>query len=209
MYRLTIKNCFILFLGVMLYALSSCSPKSTPIIKDGTYISAIMDDLILDENGKEYKIELDESDKIYYLIRHAEKDTVPADNPRLTDAGLARANYLADIMKGTRIDAVYSTMFTRTLFTVDTLAARKGMKIQPYDHKKLKAVYQAISSDSTTAAVIIAGHSNTTPAFANLILGRQEFQSGFDESDYDNLIVVLEKEQEENVVYKLRYKIRV
>ena len=202
------KNSLYFFMALWLYTIVSCSPKTTPIITDGTYISAVMENIILDENGREYTIDLQEDDKVYYLIRHAEKDTIPHDNPKLTKQGLTRANLLADMMKGTRVDAVYSTMYTRTLFTVDTLASRKGMKIRPYDHKKLKTVFEDIASDTTTSSVIIVGHSNTTPAFANVILGRQEFQSGFDESDYDNFLVVLDKKEEENVVYKLRYRVR-
>ena len=203
------KNLTFIIIGIIVIAIASCSPKQTQMISDGTYISAIKENIILDQYGKEYVIDLQENDKVYYLIRHAEKDTVPKDNPKLTEAGLARANYLADMMKGTRVDAVYSSMYTRTLFTVDTLASRKGMKIRPYNHKKLKQVYEDISADSTTAAVIIAGHSNTTPALANVILGRQEFESGFDESDYDNILVVLDKKESENIVYKLRYKVIV
>lgn len=202
------KYCFYIIAALLLYTITSCSPKSTPMISDGTYISAVMENIILDESGNEFAIDLQENDKVYYLIRHAEKDTFPSDNPRLTKAGLNRANYLANMMKGTRVDAVYSTMFTRTLFTVDTLASRKGMKIRPYDHKKLKKAYEDITNDTTTAAVVIVGHSNTTPAFANVILGRQEFNSSFDESDYDNFLVVLEKAEGENIVYKLRYKLK-
>jgi hypothetical protein len=53
--------------------------------------------------------------------------------------------------------------------------------------------------------VIVAGHSNTTPALANVILGRQEFTTGFDESDYDNILIVIDRKEEENTVYKLRF----
>lgn len=186
--------------------LISCSPKQVKTITNGTYISAIQEGVIIDEFGKEFLIDVQEDDKIYYLVRHAEKDTVPADNPNLTKKGLQRANYLANMMKGTRVDAVYSTMYTRTLFTIDTLAARKGLKILPYKPSALKPIYESISQDSTKSAVVIAGHSNTTPALANVILGRQEFPTGFDESDYDNILIVLDKPNEENVVYKLRYK---
>lgn len=201
------KNIVIIATVFILIATVSCSPKQSKFIADGTYISAIKENVVLDHSGKSYIIDLQPDDDIYYLIRHAEKDTVPRDNPKLTQEGLDRANYLADLMKGTRIDAIYSSMFTRTLFTVDTLASRKGMPIRPYDHKKLKQIYEDIKNDTTTSAVIISGHSNTTPALANVILGRQEFESGFDESDYDNILVVLDRDNAENIVYKLRYKV--
>ncbi len=192
--------------AISILLLLSCSPKQAKTITNGTYISAIKEGIIIDQSGKEYAMDIKDNDKIYYLVRHAEKDTVPADNPNLTEEGIERANYLANMMKGTRVDGVYSTLYTRTLFTVDTLAARKGLKILPYKPSDLKLLYETISQDSTKSAVIIAGHSNTTPALANVILGRQEFPAGFDESDYDNILVVIDKESEEDVVYKLRYK---
>lgn len=196
--------CFIVSIAIF-----SCNPKQATIISNGTYISSIQEGIIVDQSGIEFEIDIKESDKIYYLVRHAEKDTVPVDNPKLTEKGLARANYLANMMKGTRVDAVYSTLYTRTLFTVDTLASRKGLKILPYKPSDLKQLYEAISQDSTQSAVIIAGHSNTTPALANVILGRQEFPKGFDESDYDNILIVLDRKDEENIVYKLRYNIDI
>ena len=199
------KSIYIFCLLIAIASLS-CSPKQAKKITNGTYISAIQEDVILDQAGKEFKIDISESDKVYYLVRHAEKDTVPVDNPNLTEAGIERANYLANMMKGTRIDGIYSTLYTRTLFTIDTLASRKGLKILPYEPSALKLLYETISQDSTKTAVIIAGHSNTTPALANVILGRQEFPTGFDESDYDNILIVIDREDEENTVYKLRFK---
>lgn len=203
------NNPIIAFCLLIIMATFSCSPKQAASLTNGTYISLIKNGVIIDELGNEFPMDIQENDKIYYLIRHAEKDTVPANNPKLTSAGLQRANYLANMMKGTRIDAVYSTLYTRTLFTVDTLAARKGLKILPYEPSGLKQLYETISQDSTKSAVIIAGHSNTTPALANVILGRQEFPNGFDENDFDNILIVLEKNDQENIVYKLRYKTQV
>lgn len=195
-----------IFCFLLAIASFSCSPKQAKNISNGTYISAIQEGVIIDQTGREFKIDISENDKVYYLVRHAEKDTVPVDNPNLTEAGIERANYLANMMKGTRIDGIYSTMYTRTLFTIDTLASRKGLKIFPYKPSALKLLYETISQDSTKTAVIIAGHSNTTPALANVILGRQEFPTGFDESDYDNILIVIDREDEENTVYKLRFK---
>jgi len=52
------------------------------------------------------------------FVRHAEKATIPADNPGLSEAGKQRAAELArqlvdaDVIAG--IDAVYSTSYRRT-----------------------------------------------------------------------------------------------
>lgn len=190
--------------------ITSCNSKNVmTIVPDDSYITSIKDTIIIAEGGKEYKINTSKAEKIYYLIRHAEKDTIPDNsNPILTEEGLSRANYLAEMLKGTRVDAIYSTLYTRTLFTVDTLAARKGLKILPYEVSGLKELHETISNDNSQSAVVIVGHSNTTPAFANVILGRQEFNNGFDESDYDNLLIVISDSDGNNIVHKLKYRPR-
>ena len=198
------KSIYILYLLIAIASMS-CSPKQSKNITNGTYISVIQEDVIKDKDGEKFIIDISEGDKIYYLIRHAEKDTVPVDNPKLTEVGIERANFLANMMKGTRIDGIYSTMYTRTLFTIDSLASRKGLKILPYKPSALKLLHKTISQDTTQSAVIVVGHSNTTPALANVILGKQEFTTGFDESDYDNILIVIDRKEEENTVYKLRF----
>ena len=204
------NNNTVLFLAIAIILatiLFSCkSTKSEPLV-DGVYITSIEGDIIKTDEG-EYKIETVPGDKMYYLIRHAEKDTVPKDNPNLTQEGLDRANFLAELMKGTRLDAIYSTMYTRTLFTVDTLAARKGLKLELYRPAQLMKLYKTIQSDSTVQSVLVVGHSNTTPAFANIILRNQEFEQGFDESDYDNFLIVIERADGNNIVHKLRFRPR-
>jgi len=66
----------------------ACSPKQSKNITNGTYISAIQEGVIKDKDGEKFIIDINEGDKIYYLIRHAEKDTVPVDNPKLTEIGI-------------------------------------------------------------------------------------------------------------------------
>lgn len=201
LYRMTL-------LGIISILIVSCGAKQSKMIADKTYVSAFKTSQAIDTTGNLFELRTASADKVFYLIRHAEKDTIPKGNPRLTEQGLERANYLADLMKGTQIDAVYSTMYTRTLFTVDTMAARKGLKIRPYEASKIKSLYEEILLDTLLRNVLIVGHSNTTPAFANMILGRQEFEKGFDESDYDNLLVVTYDQDSINMIHKLRYSPR-
>lgn len=176
------------------------------LVKDDVMIVSVKDTVVVLEDGTAHLLDIEEGDRVFYLIRHAEKDTFPKDNPVLTEQGIERANYLAEMLKGTRVDAIYSTLYTRTLFTVDTLAARKGLKILPYTASKLKQLYDEVKADESLYGVVIVGHSNTTPALANVILGEQVFQQGFDESDYDNILIVIDKQGKKNRVHKLKYK---
>ena len=151
---------------------------------------------------------MDSVKKVYYLIRHAEKDTIPKDNPGLTEKGLKRATALADILRATRVDGIYSSFFTRTLFTVDSLADIKVISIKPYDHKNIRALVNEIESDDNLEAVVIVGHSNSTPALANTLSGKQLFNQTFDENDYNNFIIIYEKINGTKVALPLKYYTR-
>ena len=134
-----------------------------------------------------------------------EKDTSIKDEPPLTPDGLKRATKIADIMRGTRVDAIYSTMTLRTMFTVDSLADIKAMKILPYDNKALKDVLQTIETSEEFNRIFIVGHSNTIPSIANTLADKEVFNKTFDESDYGNFVIVVINKSGTKQAYALRY----
>lgn len=195
---------FWLMFSAMMFA--SCD-KAKPVHDlNGKEISSVKVDTVFAEDGQFFV--LDSIRKVYYLIRHAEKDTVPEDNPALTEKGSKRATLLADILRATRVDAIYSTLYTRTLFTVDSLADIKAMSIKPYETQNLRKLIDEIQDDENQKAVVIVGHSNTTPSLANSITGKTVFQKPFEESDYDNFVIVYEKNNGEKEVLSMKYKIK-
>jgi len=129
----------------------------------------------------------------YILIRHAEKETTGADpkDPELSKDGEARAKSLVMLLEKQNIDAIYSTNFNRTKNTVKPLADAKGIEIQIYDKQpditKLKGT------------VVICGHSNTIPALANLLIGKEQFKT-FDDNDFGNILII-----KDHSVTHLRY----
>lgn len=124
----------------------------------------------------------------FILVRHAEKVNDGSKNPALTDVGVKRAQSLAHFLKKTKIDAIYSTHFLRTESTVAPLAESKGLSIQNYDPAKMDFVDQLLVQHAG-GTVVICGHSNTTPALANYLLGNSDL-TNFEDQDYDNLLVV-------------------
>lgn len=172
----------------------------------GQEIARVKGDTVFAKSGQYFV--LDSMKKVYYLIRHAEKDTVPKDNPALTAKGNKRATLLADILRATRVDAIYSTFYTRTLFTVDSLADIKAMSIMPYETKDLRKLIDQIQADDNLKSVVIVGHSNTTPSLANSISSKTVFQKPFDETDYNNFVIVYEKHNGEKDVLSMLYKIQ-
>ncbi|MCI2228463.1 histidine phosphatase family protein [Polaribacter sp. MSW13] len=125
----------------------------------------------------------------YYLIRHAEKDKTDTTNrnPNLNEKGLERAIKWAERFKNVQIDAVYSTKYNRTLQTGTPTAVSKNLEIKNYNPSKM---YDSIFQKETKGkTVLIVGHSNTTPVFANKILGEKKYKD-MDENDNSTLFIV-------------------
>lgn len=125
----------------------------------------------------------------YYLIRHAEKDRSDKSNrnPNLSEAGLRRANNWAKVFKEIDFDLIYSTDYHRTKQTARPTAKAKGLELQFYDPRNMDM--RKFLRDTKGKTVLIVGHSNTTPTFANRILGEEKYQQ-IDDNNNANLYLV-------------------
>ncbi|WP_455169370.1 SixA phosphatase family protein [Aegicerativicinus sediminis] len=125
----------------------------------------------------------------YYFIRHAEKDRSDPNNsdPSLTEQGLKRAEKWANTLKNVDFDAIYSTDYTRTKQTAQPLANQNNLEIKLYDAKNLND--EKFQKETTGKTVMVVGHSNTTPQFANAVLGEEKY-SEMDDSDNAGLYIV-------------------
>ena len=196
--------------GIMFcMALSHFSCKQEPVETKPDYtgktLISIESNIIKLEGGDQIVLNEDSIAKVFYLVRHAEKDTSVEVEPPLTEAGLQRATKIANIMRGTRVDAIYSTMTIRTMFTVDSLADIKAMKILPYENKGLKALLDDIQTSQDYNRIFIVGHSNTIPSITNTLAGKQVFTKTFDENDYGNFVIVVQNKSGTKDAYALRY----
>ena len=127
----------------------------------------------------------------YYLIRHAEKDRTVQTNsdPNLNSQGLLRADMWAKYFDSIALDAVYASNYKRTLQTATPTAVNKGVAVQVYD---TNSMYDELFQKATLGkTVLIVGHSNTTPAFVNLILAQEKYQSMNDNDNSSVYIVTI------------------
>ncbi len=122
------------------------------------------------------------------LMRHGEKVNDGTDDPALTSQGLERATRLAELLKNTTVDAIYSSPFQRTRNTIAPLAQAKGLAVQTYDPKKPEEI-DAILKKHAGHTVVVCGHSNTKPRMANRLLGKAQFKD-FEETEFGNLLVI-------------------
>jgi len=125
------------------------------------------------------------------LLRHAEKDiseSADTENPDLSAEGKLRAQKLIEVIKKYRPDAIYSTIFLRTRATARPLASEEGRMISIYDPRNLKQFAELLTSGKLKRIVVV-GHSNTTPALANLLIKQDKYKS-LDESVYNKIWIM-------------------
>ena len=114
-------------------------------------------------------------DTVYFLIRHAEKDRSDKTNPNpdLSTQGIERAEEWVTILKDKGITQIYSTDYNRTQQTASPLAEALKLDVLSYDPRNLYA--EDFQKKTKGHTVLVVGHSNTTPAFVNKILGEDKF----------------------------------
>jgi 2,3-bisphosphoglycerate-dependent phosphoglycerate mutase len=121
------------------------------------------------------------------LIRHAERGNDGTNDPPLADAGYARANNLVSVLKNTDIQAVYSSNYKRTKFTVGPIAQTKKLETKIYEPMKEDEM-KKILSDNKGKTILMVGHSNTTPWTANFLTGSN--LENFADTDYGNILII-------------------
>lgn len=137
------------------------------------------------------------------MIRHAEKDRSDENNvnPSLTFKGEQRAQNWSVYFKDIHLDAVYSTKYYRTIETATPTAKTKNLEIQYYNPRSL---YDSIFKAETKGkSVLVVGHSNTTPMFANAILGEKKYQFMSDDDNASLFIVTLSGDDKTSEVEKV------
>ena len=162
------------------------------VVVGSTTIDRVTQTSIIFDDASTQLISDKEIKQVFYLVRHSEKDTVKKDDPILSEIGEKRSEELSRILKQTRIDEVYSTIYMRTLMTGEPITKAKGLSIKPYDPKELKAFAEQLKSRDEIKSTLIIGHSNTTPQMVAFLadIDPEELPK-IDESDYDNFYIVV------------------
>ena len=139
----------------------------------------------------------------YYLIRHAEKDRTDKANrnPNLNETGLKRAAKWAEYFKNIDLEAVYSTKYNRTQQTATPTAKSKNLEIINYNPSKMyDSIFQLNTKGKT---VLVVGHSNTTPVFANKILGEKKYEWMKDNDNSSLFIVTIYNDKKTSKIEKV------
>ena len=122
-----------------------------------------------------------------FFIRHAEKVRSGSKDPALTKIGQERAIYWAEVFKDVKFDAVYSTQTLRTVSTALPTSGQCDVELSIYDAKTIDI--KAIADKHKGESVLIVGHSNTTPALVNTLIGEEKYEE-IKSNNNSNLYIV-------------------
>jgi len=139
----------------------------------------------------------------YYLIRHAEKDRSDATNknPDLLQKGTERAIRWSEVFKNVPFDKVYTTDYNRTIQTAAPTAKGKKLELSFYNPRAL--FDETFQKETKGKTVLVVGHSNTTPFFANNILGKEKYQQIDDHNNANLYIITVTNNTKTGVLLKV------
>lgn len=121
-----------------------------------------------------------------FIVRHAERADSSKDSD-LSDAGRARAQALAKMLKDANITAIYATEFKRTQQTAAPLAKDLATTVTTLSAKDNSALIAKLRASVGNALVV--GHSDTIPQLIKELGISEPINIG--ENDYDNLFEVV------------------
>jgi 2,3-bisphosphoglycerate-dependent phosphoglycerate mutase len=138
--------------------------------------------------------------QIFYIVRHAEKDT--GTNPAISITGMKRAGDLYRVLKNKKIDLIMISQYRRTAMTGDSMRIYKKIDTVYYTaDTTAELLFKKINLFGGKAKnILIIGHSNTLPAIIRKA-GVNDFKmKEIPDYEYDNLFIV--KRQKGRVVLK-------
>ena len=145
-----------------------------------------------------------------FVVRHAEKQT-ESNEPGvpLSEAGRARANRLAALLKNAGVTAIYSTDFVRTLDTAEPLARALKIAVRKYSatgadgNPDLKPLAARLKAEHPRDVILVVGHSNTVPPLLKALGCAEDIT--ISASQYDDLFAVVPSGAAPPVLLRLTY----
>lgn len=147
--------------------------------------------------------------KAVLVVRHAEKASESNDQSvALSEAGRARAQRLAGMLKDAGVTAIYSTDYVRTRATAEPLAEILHRQIRNYDAKDAQGrpsvapLLEALRKEPQAVALVV-GHGDTVPEFLSALGASPKIELGG--KDYDNLLLVVPRPSGGPIFLRLHY----
>lgn len=134
-----------------------------------------------------------------FLVRHAEREDEPRQDPPLRKEGVARSQELAKLLGAAGIKTIITSQLTRTKQTAEPLATKLNLTATPISLRSNPNNPRQIAEESTTEvvnrilersgeSVLIIGHSNSIPDVIKMLGG--DTVPTIDERVYSDLFIV-------------------
>jgi phosphohistidine phosphatase SixA len=149
-----------------------------------------------------------------FLIRHAEREEEPRQDPPLSKDGIARSQALARLLSSAGIKAIFTSQLNRTKQTAEPLASKLGVTVTPFTLKISPSNPRQIAEESTAEvtnkileragqSVLVVGHSNSIPDVIKMLGG--DVVPTIDERKFDDLFIVTVYAKGKAKVAQLKY----
>ena len=143
-------------------------------------------------NGPALGVAAQGANTIVIVVRHAEKAAAPANDPPLTNAGVARAKALAAALADANVQAIISTPTVRTRETARPTAEARRLPVETIRlgtvAEQAKAVAEAVRKHAGKT-ILVVGHSNTVGAIIGALGGPRV--PDLCDTQYANLFTVI------------------
>jgi len=139
-----------------------------------------------------------------FLLRHAERVEYESPDGVLSQAGEARAQLLARLLKDAGVTSIYTTDRKRTIQTAEPLA--KALGISPVvvgSAESVAATLDQVRTRDKSGVVVIVAHSNTVPAFLKALGHSSEIKIG--DREHDDLFVIVPNASGPPTVLRVNY----
>ena len=149
-----------------------------------------------------------------FVIRHAEREDEPKQDPPLSKIGITRSEALARLLSTAGIKAIFTSQYARTKQTAEPLATKLGLTVTPFTLKTNPANPRQITEESTAEvtnkilehagqSVLVIGHSNSIPDVIKMLGG--DVVPTIDEKKFDDLFIVNVYAKGKAKVVQLKY----
>ena len=149
-----------------------------------------------------------------FLVRHAEKEDEPKQDPPLKKEGATRSQELARLLSDAGVKTIITSQFKRTNQTAEPLASKLGLTVTSISLKSNPTNPKLIAEKSTAEvvnkilehageSVLLIGHSNSLPDVIKMLGG--DVVPTIDERKFDDLFIVTVYAKGKARVVHLRY----
>ena len=166
-------------------------PKKTPILIALLFSLAIFSQVTFAQDA--FK------SQTVFLIRHAEREDEPRQDPPLKKEGAARSMELARLLGAANVKTILTSQFARTKQTAEPLATKLGvtstqisLKLNPANPRQIaeESIREVVDKILARAGenALVVGHSNSIPDVIKMLGG--DVVPTIDEKKFDDLFIV-------------------